>query len=285
MAAKPAKDYAEDMELLRTSAVAAGIIAAGYFRREIKTWTKSNASPVTEADFLVDQFLAKTLINARPDYGWLSEESADDLIRLDKKRIFIVDPIDGTRAFINGIDYWTISLAIVEDGVAIAGVVYAPARDEMYQASLGGGAMFNGQPLVKPKSASTPPIIPASDAVQKILKASGLEFATRKNFPSLAYRLVQAATGELDVAVSRRGAQDWDIAGAAIILSECGVTLEDVCVGPPVFNKKDIRHGALAALSDDSLKIPVHDALRHVYGCPDANPDGPIDEINLEQTT
>lgn len=124
-----------------------------------------------------------------------------------------------------------------------------------------------------------PPIIPASSAVHQELQAADLDYVQGPSFPSLAYRLVQVATGTLDVAIARRGAQDWDIAGAAIILSECGIVLEDVCVGVPQLNKQNTRHGAIAALSDDSLKPLVHNALRQVYGCPaDA-----IDENNLEQ--
>jgi len=268
MTANPSKDYASDLELLRSSAVGAGIIAAGYFRREIKTWTKDNSSPVTEADFLVDQFLSQTLCAARPDYGWLSEETADDLVRLEKSRVFIVDPIDGTRAFLKGDDCWTISLAVVEDGIPVAGVVYAPARDELYEACLGGGAFLNKMAFNKREQAAGKPVIPGPDAVHKELQSAGLEYIRGPGFPSLAYRLVQVATGVIDVAVARRGAQDWDIAGAAVILNECGIALDDVCSPDLMFNKPEIRHSALAALSDISLRSSVHDALRRVYGCP-----------------
>src|SRR6185312_12680515 len=96
--------YEADLELLRTAAVTAGIIASSYFRRDLKTWTKENSSPVSEADIVLDKFLYSALTTARPEYGWLSEESADDLKRLDHSRVFIVDPIDGTRGFIRGED-------------------------------------------------------------------------------------------------------------------------------------------------------------------------------------
>ncbi|RYG40074.1 3'(2'),5'-bisphosphate nucleotidase CysQ, partial [bacterium] len=97
----------EDRELLRSSAVTAGIIAAGYFRRDLKTWTKDGSSPVSEADIVLDNYLHNTLTAARPSYGWLSEESVDDPVRLTHRRVFIVDPIDGTRGFIRGDDSWT----------------------------------------------------------------------------------------------------------------------------------------------------------------------------------
>src|SRR5690554_355761 len=93
---------AEDLQLLRSTAVTAGVIAAGYFRRDVKNWTKEFGSPVSEADIVLDKFLHSALTTARPDYGWLSEESADNSERLDRRRVFIVDPIDGTRGFIRG---------------------------------------------------------------------------------------------------------------------------------------------------------------------------------------
>lgn len=269
---------AEDRELLRASAVTAGIIAAGYFRRDLKTWTKENASPVSEADIVLDKFLHASLTTARPDYGWLSEESTDDFSRLSHRRVFIVDPIDGTRGFIRGEDSWTVTMAVVEDGIPIAGVVYAPARDEMYDAALGEGASMNGQPLVRQRHPGrAAPLIPAPGAVHQELQAAGLDYTRGPAYPSLAYRLVQVATGHLDAAVTRRGAQDWDVAGAACILSETGIAFEDVCIGALRFNRPEIRHGALAASSEPSLKPLLHAALVKVYGCPQPQ------EVDLER--
>ena len=268
MQQKEMASYNLDIELLRSAAVAGGIMALGHFRRDIKTWAKENASPVTEADYLVDEFLRQNLTAARPDYGWLSEETADDAARLSKKRVFIVDPIDGTRGFIRGEDSWTICIGVVEDGLPVAGVVYAPARDELYEAVRGGGTRLNGAPLVRRSHPGSAPIIPAPGAVHKELEAAGLEYVRGPSLPSLAYRLIQVATGVLDGAVARRGAQDWDIAAAMIILSESGLALEDVCIGQPKFNRTDVRHSALAVLHDTSLNSLVHKALVKVYGCP-----------------
>lgn len=258
----------DDLELLRTCAVSAGIIASGYFRRDLKSWTKENASPVTEADLLVDQFLADALLGARPDYGWLSEESVDDDDRLTRSRVFVVDPIDGTRGFMRGEDSWTVSLAVVENGRSIAGVVYAPARDELYDACRDGGARLNGRPLRRKTVLRRGPLIPAPGAVHQELQAAGLDYMRGPALPSLAYRLVQVATGALDAAMVRRGAQDWDIAGASVILAESGIGFEDVCAGAPTFNRPDVRHGALAAVADPLIRPVLHEALRKVYGCP-----------------
>lgn len=267
--------YQADLDLLRTAAVTAGIIASSYFRRDLKTWTKGeNASPVSEADIVLDKFLASALLTARPTYGWLSEETADDLRRLEHERVFIVDPIDGTRGFIRGEDSWTVSLAVVENGVPVAGVVYAPARDEMYEACRGGGARLNGNRIAR----RTPPdrmapLIPAPGAVHQELQAVGLDYTRGPFYPSLAYRLVQIPTGRLDATVVRRGSQDWDIAGAAVILAECGVGFEDACMGPMRFNRAEIRHGALAAFAQGSLRDVLCGALIRVYGCPEPQQD------------
>ncbi len=254
---------------MRSAAVAAGVLAMGYFRRNIKTWSKKNASPVTEADYLVDEYLSHTLMAERPDYGWLSEETTDDLTRLQKKRVFVVDPIDGTRGFIRGNDGWSISLAVVENGTAIAGVIYAPARDELYEAVAGKGAMMNSRPINPPKENGHVPIIPAAEAVYRQLRDCEIKFERGPYMPSLAHRMVQVATGKLDVAVARRGAQDWDLAAASIILGECGIGLEDVCSGPVKFNREKTRHGALAAMRDNSLRAGIREALIKVYGCPE----------------
>ena len=271
---EPLPSYATDLELLRTAAVTAGIIASSYFRRDLKTWTKENLSPVSEADIVLDKFLFSALTTARPGYGWLSEESADDFSRLNFSRVFIVDPIDGTRGFIRGEDSWTVSLAVVENGVPVAGVVFAPARNEMYEASLGGGARLNGSPIAR----HTPPdrhapLIPAPGAVHQELQAAGLDYTRGPAYPSLAYRLTQVATGKLDATVVRRGSQDWDLAGAATILTECGIGLEDACMGAMRFNKPEIRHGALAAFAQTSLRDVLCGALIRVYGCPEPQQD------------
>ncbi len=277
MVVKKTSNYESDLELLRSNAVAAGIVALGYFQRDIKSWTKDNASPVTEADFLVDRLLYENLLSARPNYGWLSEESADDLIRLEKRRCFVIDPIDGTRAFMRGNDCWSISLAIVENGEAVAGVIFAPARNELYYAARGHGAFINGEKLIKAQKDDDALIITAPLAVHKELEFAGLNYIHGPEFPSLAYRLVQVTTGKIDVAISRRGAQDWDIAAADIILSECGYYIEDVCLGQPKYNKTKIRHGALAVFSDVAIKASISEALIKIYGCPK-------NDENLEKT-
>lgn len=260
-------DLRHDAELVKSATVAAGIIALGFFRGEVKSWTKKSASPVSEADIKVDEYLGHVLRQARPDYGWLSEESGE-AGRLTSPRVFVVDPIDGTRAFISGEDGWVISVAVVERGTPVVGVIYAPVRDELYEATLGGGAKLNGRPIDAGEPGTDPSVIPAPRSVHRELKALGLDYRHGKLIPSLAYRLMQVASGKVDAVATSDGVHDWDIAAATLILSECGIALEDVCAGPPLFNRDETTHGALAATRSEALRPVLHAALKAAYDCP-----------------
>ena len=129
-----------DLGLLKQAALEGGQLALTYFRKNPTRWSKAGGSPVTEADMAVDILLRTSLLAARPRYGWLSEETADDPVRLQRESVFVVDPIDGTRGFIDGDDRWCVSLAVVRDGRPQVAVLYAPARDEVYTAMRGEGA-------------------------------------------------------------------------------------------------------------------------------------------------
>ncbi|RUU48953.1 3'(2'),5'-bisphosphate nucleotidase CysQ, partial [Mesorhizobium sp. M2C.T.Ca.TU.002.02.1.1] len=124
----------DDLALLRDAAREAGAIAMGYFGNNPQVWMKGGTSPVSEADHAADAYLRETLLRARPDYGWLSEETADDHARLSARRTFVVDPIDGTRGFLDGLHSWCVSVAVVEEGRSLAGVLECPAKGETYWA-------------------------------------------------------------------------------------------------------------------------------------------------------
>ena len=147
MAASDLALPAADLALIEDAAREAGEIAMSFFRADNKVWHKHGNSPVSEADFAVDRFLTETLRSARPDYGWLSEETEDSGERLSASRIFVVDPIDGTRGFIDGRREWCISVAVVENGVPVAGVLECPALSETFAAASGEGSRLNGRPL------------------------------------------------------------------------------------------------------------------------------------------
>ncbi|MEJ6399176.1 3'(2'),5'-bisphosphate nucleotidase CysQ [Yoonia sp. 208BN28-4] len=231
---------ATDLDLLIAASKEAGAIARHYFGDDPQVWDKGgNDGPVTEADLAVNSMLERDLRAARPSYGWLSEESQDGADRLQAERLFIVDPIDGTRAFIEGSKDWAHAMAVVENGVVTAGAVYLPMRDQLFAAALGQGATLNGEPIAvtgqdalhgatvlgnkwnfEPKywrDAKTPPV--------------------KRHFrSSLAFRLSLVAQGRFDAMITLRPTWEWDVAAGALIVTEAGGTVTDRQGHDPVFN-------------------------------------------------
>ena len=222
-------DLTEDIELMREAARKAGALALAYLKAQesLKSWDKSDASPVTEADLAVNTYLAEALRQARPDYGWLSEETLDDQAGRARLRTWVVDPIDGTRAFMRGNDpNWCIGIAIVEQGVAVAGVVYAPAHDEMYEASKGSGARLNGKVIHVTECC-------AEEGARLITNQTMIDHpAWPQPWPPVIvsnpkpnatlYRLALVASGRWDGMVVLFRKYDWDLAAGAILVAEAG---------------------------------------------------------------
>ena len=245
----------EDLTLLSEAAREAGEIAMGYFRRSQEVWWKEGKSPVGEADFAVDRFLKEELLRARPDHGWLSEETVDSVERLSAQRTFVVDPIDGTRAFIDGRDTWCISIAIVEDGRTIAGVLECPAKGETYAAVVGGGAKLNGSPIAVSKPGNEPLIAGPKPMINALPDPLRGRVRTHGYVPSLAYRIAMVASGRLDASFVKPNSHDWDLAAADLVLAEAGGTILDSAGQRPRYAGPDPRHGALAAGSGPLLEV------------------------------
>ncbi len=241
-----------DLELLVKAAHAAGDVARQFSGPSAKVWEKpGGAGPVTEADLAVNRVLEDTLRSARPDYGWLSEESEDGGARLDRDRVFIVDPIDGTRSFMEGSQIWAHSLSVVERGKVIAGVIYLPMRDKLYAAALEGGATLNGTPLrvgarIEPDGAT---MLAAKPNFKGEFWRRGEHPGLVRNFrPSLAYRMALVAEGRFDAMMTLRSAWEWDIAAGALILQEAGAAVSDQSGAGLVFNNPEPKvPGVLAA--------------------------------------
>lgn len=219
----------EDLALIREAALAAGKLALDYRARGLTTQWKPGNSPVTDGDLAVDALLRETLLVARPDYGWLSEETADNPDRLSKSRLFIVDPIDGTQAYMKGKPWFSVCIAVVEDGRPTAGVVFAPDLDEIYEASLGGAARLNGQRIHVSDRATLEGCAILSDAQMLAHPAwtnpwPDMEVASRN---SVAYRMALVAAGTFDAALALSSKQEWDIAAADLICSEAGGRVTD----------------------------------------------------------
>lgn len=247
----------EDLALLEDTVREAGHIARSFYGGDYKRWNKEGGSPVTEADLAVDRFLCQTLTAARPDYGWLSEETTDDPARLQRRTVFIIDPIDGTVAFLKNRPHFTICAGLVVDGRPICGVVYNPISDELYSARLGAGAHRNGTPIHVGSRDELQDCAMLGDRIQ--LSAAPFPPMHVQNRNSVAYRVVLVADGSADASVSLTPKRDWDLAAADIILSEAGGRLTDSHGEALVYNRPVTKQASLVAanpqLSNEILTL------------------------------
>ncbi len=219
-----------DLALLIRAARGAGEIATRFTGTTARTWDKpGGAGPVTEADLAVNEMLHSDLLTARPGYGWLSEESDDSTARLACARSFIIDPIDGTRSFIEGARTWAHSLAIAEHGTVTAAVIYLPLLEKLYTAAAGQGAYLNGVPI---RAGSRDTLTGATILAAKSIfdnqhwhgPVPDISHAYR---PSLAYRLSLVAEGRFDAMLTLRPTWEWDIAAGDLILREACARTSD----------------------------------------------------------
>lgn len=250
------RDIHAELELLRHAAREAGRIAMSYFGQSPEVWLKDGRSPVSEADMAVDAYLREVLLEARPDYGWLSEETVDDRVSATRQRTFVVDPIDGTRGFIAGQDQWCISVAIIENGRPLAGVLQCPARAEVIEAGKGIGAFQNGMPIRTHLPAAGEKLIIASPRrMVDTLPPAWRERVTMQAYvPSLAYRIAMVARGEVAGTFIRPNSNDWDLAAADLILAEAGGAILGDNALPLIFGSTQSSHGALVAASGNLLQ-------------------------------
>jgi len=247
----PASDSADDRQRLAERllvAVRAAGTLAHEFERPLKTWTKGHDSPVTEADIAVNQLLRAQLTGAASDIGWLSEESEDDRARLNSRRLWIVDPIDGTRAFMAGRTDWSISAALVEDGRPVIGTVFAPAEDQLFFAIAGAGAFCNGIPLQASDGASLDGArIGGPRRLIDRLTALHPRITVEPRVPSLALRLARVAQGRLDAAFVAGNSRDWDLAAADLLVHEARGALTTLSGEVPTYNRSETSHQPLMA--------------------------------------
>ncbi len=206
---------------------AAGEIALKFFRTGDKTSAdvsyKDGGSPVSEADLAVDRYLHERLRALLPDAGWLSEESLDNPARLISPYVLVVDPIDGTRAFIQGDGRWGVAIALVADERPLAAVLHMPALRETFVAVAGSGASLNGAPLrASARAELAGARIAGPKKALEALGKQGFDIVQEPRIPSLAYRLALVATGRLDGAMASTDAWDWDIAAADLLVREFG---------------------------------------------------------------
>lgn len=252
-----------DLDLLIAAAKESGRIALGFHGSTYEKWDKEDgAGPVTAADLAVNRMLEVELQDARPDYGWLSEESPPLQDRQKAERVFIIDPIDGTRSFIEGADTWAHSLAICENGEIVAGVVYLPKRDLMYTAAKGQGAFLNGTRIHPSQRAElTDADILATRPSFEPRHWKRIPKVTRHHRPSLAYRLALVAEGKFDAMLTLRATWEWDIAAGVLLLEEGGALASDKHGQALRFNNPDPRLPGMVGANSD-LHRQLLDALK-----------------------
>jgi myo-inositol-1(or 4)-monophosphatase len=243
---------ARDAALLTETVREAGALAKAMFRTELKNWTKGASSPVSEADIAVNDLVEQRLRSATPDYGWLSEESADDDARLGKRLVWIVDPIDGTRAYLAGREDWCVSVALVADVTPVLAAVFAPATDEFLFDMRGQGATCNdrlvfatsGTGLDFSRMAGPKPLV-------QRLSPSADEIKLFPRIGSLALRLCRVAQGSLDAAFAGGQSRDWDLAAANLIVQEADGRMTALSGDAIEYNRREVTHGVLVAAGHD----------------------------------
>ncbi len=222
----------------------AGALALSRWGTGFATGAKADGSPVCAVDLEVDRFLYERLSALDPEAGWLSEETADDPARLARPRVWVVDPIDGTRDYIRGREGWAVSIALVEQGRPVVGVLDAAARGERWLAIAGGGAWRNGMRL----ASSTRAMLTGARVPADVLaKADRDTFALVAKPNSIALRIAMVAADEADLVATLRWGNEWDIAAAALIAGEAGARVTDAFGAPLAFNRNPPRaFGVLA---------------------------------------
>lgn len=255
----------QDLALIEAAAREVGVVAQRMKAEGLKVWSKDGGSPVTNADIAVDNLLRERLGSARPDYGWLSEETADDPVRLNKARLFVVDPIDGTVAFFKEKPWWAVSIAMVEDGRPVCGVVHAPELDETFTALAGGGACLNGAPV----AAS------GCDVVEGCGMLGDRQMFGHPAWPrpwppmrietrnSIAYRMCLVADGRFDAAIALTAKNEWDLAAADLICREAGATVTDHKGRPYGYNKPAPKEPSLVCAAP-GLHPLILERVRHI---------------------
>jgi myo-inositol-1(or 4)-monophosphatase len=213
-------------------AAEAGARAAARAGEEYRKWEKVPGHPVCDVDLEVDAYLRQRLAALDPEAGWLSEETLDDTDRIERRRLWVVDPIDGTRDFLRGRPGWCVSVALVEDRVPVLGVLAAPQRGELWTAAHGRGSRLNGAPIaVSPRAALPGARVPADQ-----LPDVDFDLAAVDRPNSIALRIAMVAAGAADLVATLRWGFEWDIAAAALIAEEAGATVTGALGQPLAFN-------------------------------------------------
>ena len=229
----------------------AGAEAVRFAVDGFETIQKPDRSPVTSADLAVNQVLQSRLASAFPQDGWLSEESPDSPDRLQKRRVWVVDPIDGTKAFISGEPEFCISVALIERGQPIVASIFNPSTDELFTATRGGGLRLNDKPIAPPAAGrGQHPVIALNQWERQIGRLTSLEpSANNRPIRSIAWVLALAATGRIEAVATLEPENEWDVAAGALLIAEAGGTISDGHGHALIFNRREPRYSGIIATS------------------------------------
>jgi myo-inositol-1(or 4)-monophosphatase len=231
-----------ELNIAKDAAFEAGSIIMSYYNTDYEIKDKGYHNPVTTADHAADTLLKKTLMAARPDYGWLSEETVDSPARLSKERVWVVDPLDGTKEFIEGVPNFVVSVALVENGYPVVGVLYNPVTKEIFTAVKGEGAFLNDDLIhcsTKEKVSEMVILNSRSETRRGLWASYDDSFGELKAVGSVAYKLGLTAAGKADIFASLRPKNEWDICAGNCIINEAGGKLIDLNGHQRLYNQKN----------------------------------------------
>lgn len=226
----------------RFAAVQAGKKIMKYFETDLDVRHKSYRNPVTDADLDADKIIHDLLTDTYPDFGWLSEETKDSPDRLSKEFTWVVDPLDGTKEFIEGVPHFVVSIGLVQNGNPVLGVLYNPVTEEMFHAVRGNGTYYNDKEVQcsqKENMDQVDIVVSRSEIRAGLWENYTQTFQSRSEIGSVAYKLGLVASGKFEFFATLKPKNEWDICAGQIILTEAGGTLRNIGnFTPPVFNQK-----------------------------------------------
>lgn len=239
-----------DLKLIHDAAITAGEIAMSFYGNQPKQWDKGGGQgPVCEADLAIDAMLNERFSQERPDYAILSEETEDDKTRCHADEVFIIDPIDGTRSFLNKHENFATSIAIARDGVVTEAVVHLPAKGLIFSARLGAGAWLNGDPIQASKRVEIKGarMLASGSQTRNDLWRNGPPPLERHFRSSLAYRLCLVAQGRFDGMMTLRPTWEWDVAAGDLICTEAGADVRTQDGVAPKYNSPSAKMNGMVA--------------------------------------